>query len=64
MVSMRLGASIGDVTNELVEQAAALWGRERAEAIRESLEQTARHLLNITQNLPDQNVEPSFYQYP
>lgn len=64
MVSMRPGASIEDITRELMEQAAALWGRERAETIRTSLEETAQHLLAIAHHLPHQEVEPSFYQYP
>jgi hypothetical protein len=64
MVSMGPGASSEDITEELMEQAAALWGRERAEAIRPTLEETARHLLIVARNLPQHEVEPGFHQFP
>jgi hypothetical protein len=64
MVSMKPGASIEEVTQELIQQAAKLWGLERAEAMGETLEQTARNLLSVANNLPDKDIEPSFYQYP
>jgi hypothetical protein len=64
MMSMKPGASVEDVTKELVHRATILWGQQRTEATRQSLEQTARQLLEIAHNLPDRDVEPSFYQYP
>jgi len=62
MVSMRPGSSAQDIARELEEQAAALWGRRRAEAIRSSLEQTAHQLWEIGRHLPERDLEPGFYQ--
>lgn len=61
-VSMRPGSSSEEIARVLVEQAKALWGPERAEAIRALLEQTARQLADVDRSLPDREVEPGFYQ--
>ena len=62
MVGMRHGSSPQDIARELEEQAAALWGRWRAQALRSSLEQTAQQLWEIGCHLPERELEPGFYQ--
>ena len=62
MASIGPGVSKEDIARELAEWAAALWGPERAEAIREVLERTARQLSDIARNPPDPEMEPGFYQ--
>ena len=51
-----------EILQELTEKAVALWGRDRAQALRASLEQTATHLWEIGQADPGTDVEPGFYQ--
>jgi hypothetical protein len=62
MVSMKPGSSAQDIARELEEQAAVLWGRRRAQAIRGSLEQTAQQLWEVGRHLPERELEPGFYQ--
>ena len=62
MASMKPGSSAQDIARELEEQAAALWGRQRAQAIRHSLEQTAQQLWEVGSHLPERELEPGFYQ--
>jgi hypothetical protein len=62
MASMKPDISQEDILHELTQQARSLWGERRAEALRTSLEQTARNLQEIGQNLPRYEVEPGFYQ--
>lgn len=47
---------------ELTEKAAALFGRERAQALQTSLEQTAAYLWEVRQADAGTDVEPGFYQ--
>ena len=54
--------SIEDILRELTDRATALWGEERAVAMRPELEQTARHLQEIGRGTPGRDVEPGFYQ--
>ena len=50
------------ILQELTERAIALWGRDRAQDLRASLEQTATHLWEIGQAEPGTGVEPGFFQ--
>jgi hypothetical protein len=50
--------SAEDIASQLVEQARILWGEQRADQIRGSLEQTARMLLQLRRNLPGRDIEP------
>ena len=54
--------SYDQILQSLTEQAVAMWGKERAQAVASSLEQTARQLADLGQALPDSDVEPGFYQ--
>ena len=51
-----------EILRELTEKAVALWGQDRAEALKASLEQTATHLFEVGQAHPDTDIEPGFYQ--
>jgi hypothetical protein len=62
MASMKSGISPEDILRALTEQAKSLWSERRAEALQAQLEQTARNLQQIGQNLPRCEVEPGFYQ--
>jgi hypothetical protein len=62
MTSMKPDMSPENILRELSEQAKSLWGEQRAEALQAQLEQTARNLQEIAQNLPRHEVEPGFYQ--
>ena len=50
------------ILQELTEKAIALWGQDRAQILRASLEQTATHLWEIGQADPGTDVEPGFFQ--
>lgn len=58
MTSMRHDVSPEDIANELIDQAKKLWGDQRAQQLRSSLGQTARHLQQLSQNLPNRDTEP------
>ena len=62
MASIHPDMSYDDFLRALTQQAVALWGKERAQAVSSSLELTARQLLELNQALPDREVEPGFYQ--
>lgn len=62
MADIKPDVAVEDILRELMEQAKILWGEEKVQIIRTSLEQTARHLHNVGQSLPDPEVEPGFYQ--
>ena len=49
------------LVRELMAKAAELWGRERAEAIRSTLQETARNIRLVAQDPPGQEQEPAFY---
>lgn len=55
-------ASPEDILKRLLEQAKANWGKDRAKEIRFTLEQASRQLSEISNNLPDKETEPGFYQ--
>ena len=62
MASTHPDMSYDEILQALTEQAVALWGKERAQAVSSSLEQTARQLADVSRALPDREVEPGFYQ--
>ena len=50
-----------EIVQGLVDHAKQLWGAQRANELRSSLESTATQLLQLADNLPDRDVEPGFY---
>jgi hypothetical protein len=50
-----------DLARSLQAQAATLWGVQRAEALRASLEAAARQVLEIGRSLPRPGTEPGVY---
>ena len=62
MASTHPDMSYEQILQSLTEQAVAMWGKERAQAVASSLEQTARQLADLGRALPDSDVEPGFYQ--
>ena len=53
--------TVADTVKQLTEQAEALWGERRAAELRQSLEDTARALTELRDDLPIKSVEPGFY---
>ncbi len=49
-----------EIAEALIERAAALWGRERAADLRPILEETSKHLWELSRNAPESDVEPGF----
>ena len=62
MARMSPKQSQEELLRDITIRAEALWGAERASAIRATLEQTARQLQEVGQTLPERDVEPGFYQ--
>ena len=52
--------SIEQITDSLKERATELWGRERAEAMRPVIEETAANIRRIAQDPPPPDEEPGF----
>lgn len=50
-----------EIVRSLEERAAALWGQERGQEIRTTIEQTAGHIWQLSQDLPGLEEEPGFY---
>ena len=61
MAGSTVRPSTADIAKQLNEQAKALWGERRAAELQGSLEDTARILVELRDNLPDRDVEPGFY---
>ena len=61
MVGMNPGQSREEIARELFAKATELYGAQRAEAIRASLDEAAEHMWVISQNLPDREQEPAFF---
>ncbi len=51
-----------EIRRKLLEQAKANWGEDRAEEIQVTLESASRHLAEVSNNPPDKETEPGFYQ--
>ena len=62
MSTSNSNSSPEDILRQLLEQAKANWGEDRAREIRETLEQASRQLSEVLNNLPDKETEPGFYQ--
>jgi TPP-dependent pyruvate/acetoin dehydrogenase alpha subunit len=54
--------SLEEVRQRLAELAEGLWGSDRAAEIESSIDQTARHLVEVARTVPDRHLEPGFYQ--
>ena len=62
MTDVEPGEFLAEILSRLLADAGRLWGEERAQALRTSIEQTAGNLHQIATHLPDPSVEPGFYQ--
>ena len=62
MSTLSTNAFPEDILRQLLEQAEANWGEDRAREIRATLEEASRQLSEVLNNLPDQETEPGFYQ--
>ncbi len=62
MTHEKPGESAAEILSRLLDDARRLWGEERAQELRTSLQQTADNLHQIATHLPDPSVEPGFYQ--
>ena len=62
MTQMNSDTTVEDLLTHLTARARALWGEDKAAAMRSALEQTARQLWEIGQTTPARDVEPGFYQ--
>ena len=62
MTYVKPGESAPAILSRLLAEAQRLWGEERAQELRTSLEQTAGNLHQIATHLPDPSVEPGVYQ--
>ena len=62
MTDVNPGESAVEILSRLLAEARRLWGEERAQELRTSLQQTADNLHQIATHLPDPSVEPGFYQ--
>ncbi len=63
MSTLNSNASPERILRQLLEQAKANWGEDRAKEIRATLEQASRHLSEVLNHLPDKETEPGFYLY-
>ena len=54
-------ASREEIFKSLENQAAALWGAERIDEHRPAIEGAAGNIWQLSQDLPDFEVEPGFY---
>jgi hypothetical protein len=50
-----------EIASSLKARAEELWGPQRAAELQKLLEQTAEHVWQISQHLPDDEEEPGFY---
>ncbi len=62
MSTSNSNATPDDILRKLLEQAKANWGEDRAEEIQVTLESASRQLAEVSNNLPDKETEPGFYQ--
>ena len=61
MSTLNSNASPEHILRQLLEQAKANWGEDRAKEIRDTLEQASRQLSDVLSNLPNKETEPGFY---
>lgn len=62
MPTSNSSASPEEILGKLLEQAKANWGADRAQEIQVTLENASRQLSEVSNNLPDKETEPGFYQ--
>ena len=62
MMDVESGESAAEILSQLLAEARRLWGEERAQELRASIEQTAANVHQVASHLPDPSVEPGFYQ--
>ena len=62
MPTCNSNSSPEDIFRKLLEQAKANWGADRAQEIQVTLENASRQLSEVSNNLPDKETEPGFYQ--
>ena len=62
MSTLNSNASPERILRQLLEQAKANWGEDRAKEIQDTLEQASRQLSEVLNHLPDKETEPGFYQ--
>ncbi len=58
MPDLTLPESRDELVAELTARASKLWGRERADALRDMIEEHADHLLALSQSLPPSEEAP------
>jgi hypothetical protein len=61
MVSMDPKLSKEEMVAQLTERARAMWGPERAEVLKASLEEEGANLWTLIHNLPVLDEEPAFF---
>lgn len=62
MPTYNLNSSPEDILRKLLEQSKAKWGTDRTQEIYLILENASRQLSEVSNNLPDKETEPGFYQ--
>ncbi len=50
-----------EIASSLKARAEELWGTQRASELQKLLEETAEHVWQVSQDLPDEEEEPGFY---
>ena len=62
MPTSNSSSSPEDILQNLLEQAEKKWGVDRAREIKATLENASEQLSEVSNNLPDKETEPGFYQ--
>jgi len=62
MPTSNSSSSPEDILQNLLEQAEKKWGVDRAREIKVTLENASEQLSEVSNNLPDKETEPGFYQ--
>jgi len=62
MPTYNSNSSPEDILRKLLEQSKAKWGTDRTQEIYLILENASRQLSEVSNNLPDKETEPGFYQ--
>ena len=62
MPTSNSSSSPEDILQNLLEQAEKKWGVDRAREIKSTLENASEQLSEVSNNLPDKETEPGFYQ--
>ena len=62
MPTFNSNSSPEDILQNLLEQAEKKWGVDRSLEIKATLETASKQLSEVSNNLPDKETEPGFYQ--